>query len=157
MNLLKNRKIRYVLIAVAVTGLVFGASRMAKAQTAAEMKPVYNTGYCSTMTGGNWSDVKLESCDGDINQLWYTQQNAAGYYNIVNYNGVDCMQDGNNGPSGTDLTVYACNGSTSQEFTTQTGEVWKAAAADDVCIDNGQSNRVVWWYTCNGTHSQDWE
>lgn len=152
------RKLAYSAIAIAamtMMAMTIPASR-ALAQSAEPLKPEYNTAYCvSDASTGNGGQASLPVCTEDEYEQWYTQSSAydgGGFEEIVNWGTGLCLQDDNNGPSGTTLTVWKCNNSESQAWYPGIYRSW--VLGDGLCMDNG--SHLVRAWTCNGSDSQSW-
>lgn len=167
-SLPRPRKRSVIIAVIAVIGLalaaVLGVSRAANAGPPPPnapnfIRPQYATQYCmAEVQATQNSQVGLTTiCNsGDSNELWYTASSGyggGGYQEIINFDSGRCLQNPNNGGSGTDLNMYTCNNSESQAWTPGIYDSWVQAAGG--CM-NGIANNPVDIYTCNDTHSQSW-
>lgn len=141
-------------------GAIGAAPPAAQAASWYEMRPQYNTGYCVAVSNSNnGTQATLPLCGPYLNDGWQVIQSpyaGGGWSEIVNELSDKCLEDHNNGGSGTILDQWTCNGSESQAVWGQIiygGYVWHLA--DGLCIDNG--SHLVRAWTCNSTNSQQWD
>lgn len=164
-QVIARHKYRYAAVAaaiasVAVLGLAQGAQASPPPPNAPNfIRPQYATQYCMAEVAPTQnSKVNLTTiCNpSDSNELWYNADSSyggGGYLEIINFDSGKCLQNPNNGPSGTTLNMYTCNNSESQAWTPGIYDSWVQAIG--LCM-NGIANQDVDVYTCNDTHSQSW-
>ena len=109
-----------------------------------------------TGAGGSGTQVTLQTCTGSAEQVWTPAASAAGA--VTGSQGLCMDVSGANPADGTPVQVYGCNGTSAQQWTTETNGTLRALGQ---CLDvagAGTANgTLVQLYACNGTAAQNWQ
>lgn len=158
-TLVERRSRLAILLAVIASVLTFGIvqSGVAQATTFGFVNPFYSRSWCLNAEGIlNGSQVNTVQCNSANDSQWAAIQVGSNLYEIQDIQG-KCLEDHNDGGSGTILNTWNClNNSTQQWFvnTFQGGQpiIWENWASG-LCL-NMTANHGAQVWVCNGTNSQ---
>lgn len=149
-----------VAVSLAIAGLAVAVPAAHAATTYYYFEPEYNQSYCIHDPGSvNGTKLVLRHpCPDTTFDAWaiLSSSYGGGFSQLVNEATGKCLDDYQDGPSGTAIDSYTCNGTKAQAIKAVPdglkGQAWQFA--NGLRLDNGSALIRAW--TDNGTKSQAW-
>ena len=117
-----------------------------------------SSGLCldDTSTGGQGTQVSIQTCTGSAEQVWIPAAAATG--TVTGYQGLCLDVRSADAADGTPVQLYGCNATAAQAWTVETnGTLHAYGKCLDVQAGGTANGTPVQLYTCNGTGAQNWQ